>query len=486
MLEESEGRHKISKKEYHEQEPQLRVDLLNAQYDFRHADFPVLIVFGGDDRPACDEMVDLLHEWMDARYMDTCVFLEPTDEERARPRLWRYWRALPAAGRIGLYLGGWTERAILARVLREIDDDRLEHRLDANKMFERTLADNGALLLKFWFHLPKKEHKKRLKKAKADPSDELKVDVRTWQMYEQYDEGLPVAERALRHTDAAGAPWLVVDAVDREYRNLTVARTILDAITRRLARPGTRTTVLPADPTTGTPLDGVDLSSALDREEYRERLKRGQRRLSRLARKARYDGRTSVLVFEGWDAAGKGGCIRRMTRAMAARDYRLVSIAAPTEEEKAHHYLWRFWRRLPPSGQMVMFDRSWYGRVLVERIEGFAREEEWRRAYREINEFEAQLADHGMPVLKFWLHIDPDEQLRRFQAREKTPYKKYKLTDEDYRNREKWGDYVAAVNEMVERTSTKRAPWHLVPANDKRFARVMVLETVCDALEKAL
>jgi len=193
-----------------------------------------------------------------------------------------------------------------------------------------------------------------------------------------------------------------------------------------------------------------------------------------------------VLVFEGWDAAGKGGVIRRITRAIDAADYRIVPVAAPTEEEKAHHYLWRFWHHLPRAGTMRIFDRSWYGRVLVERVEGLAKVNEWQRAYTEINDFEEQLVEHGILVHKFWLHIDPETQLRRFKEREKTPYKKYKITQEDYRNREKWGDYVTAVNEMVARTSTEMAPWKLVPANDKRWARVEVLRTICQGLKRAV
>ncbi|MHC5023876.1 MAG: hypothetical protein ACYTGG_08180, partial [Planctomycetota bacterium] len=201
---------------------------------------------------------------------------------------------------------------------------------------------------------------------------------------------------------------------------------------------------------------------------------------------ARDAGVTTVLVFEGWDAAGKGGVIRRITGSMSAADYTVVPIAAPTDEERDHHYLWRFWRKLPRAGRMIIFDRSWYGRVLVERVEGFARPDEWRRAYAEINDFEQQLAGRGYVVQKFWLHLDPDEQLRRFESRAKTPYKKYKLTDEDYRNRERWDDYVAAANEMIARTSAREAPWHVIPANDKRWARVETLKILCAALQERL
>jgi polyphosphate kinase 2 (PPK2 family) len=203
-------------------------------------------------------------------------------------------------------------------------------------------------------------------------------------------------------------------------------------------------------------------------------------------RQAHNNGVSTVLAFEGWDAGGKGGTIRRLTNALPSRAYKVIPIAAPSSEEKSRHYLWRFWHRLPRAGNAVFFDRSWYGRVTVERIEGFATAHEWQRAYDEINDFEAQLADHGMLVLKFFMHISPEEQLQRFQKREKTPYKKYKITHEDYRNRSKWDQYAAAVNEMVAKTDTPHAPWHLVPANDKRFARIYVLKTVCAGLERML
>jgi polyphosphate kinase 2 (PPK2 family) len=233
-------------------------------------------------------------------------------------------------------------------------------------------------------------------------------------------------------------------------------------------------------------LGAVPLTRSLPYDKYRRLLEKWQRRLARRTRRARREGLSTVLVFEGWDAAGKGGVIRRITNAMAVRDYRVVPIAAPTAEEKRYHYLWRFWRELPPAGRMVIFDRSWYGRVLVERIEGFASPEAWRRAYAEIRDFERQLADHGIVLAKFWLHIDPEEQLRRFKAREQTPYKKYKITDEDYRNRAKWDQYAVAVNDMVAETDKPHAPWRIVAANDKRWARVEVLKTVCKRLDRAL
>ncbi len=211
-----------------------------------------------------------------------------------------------------------------------------------------------------------------------------------------------------------------------------------------------------------------------------------QQEINELSWEAYKQRRSVVLVFEGVDAGGKGGAIRRITSAVDARLYRTMSVAAPTDEEKAHHYLWRFWRHVPRAGHMIIYDRSWYGRVLVERVEGFASEADWRRAYSEINEFEEQLVENGAILLKFWLQVSDEEQLRRFQDREDTPYKRYKITDEDWRNREKGPEYKSAVNEMVARTSTEHAPWTLVEGDDKPYARVKVLTTVCDAMRKAL
>ena len=235
-----------------------------------------------------------------------------------------------------------------------------------------------------------------------------------------------------------------------------------------------------------TVLDSVDLTQRLGRARYKDRLDKLQDRLQDLGWQAYLEKRSVVALFEGWDAAGKGSAIRRVTRAIDPRLFRLVQIAAPTDEERAHHYLWRFWRQLQRDGRCTFFDRSWYGRVLVERVEGFASPAEWRRAYGEINQFEEQLADHGIIVMKFWLHISPEEQERRFRLREQTPHKQHKLTEDDWRNRDRWHDYEIAVDQMVSHTSTRNAPWTLVSGNDKRYARVQILETFCETIEEAL
>jgi AMP-polyphosphate phosphotransferase len=491
VFETAEIGNRVGKEEYRRRSEPLRVDLINAQFDLQRAGFSVLLLIAGDDRVGCDDLIDTLHEWMDARYLDTQVFLEPTGEEGDFPRFWRYWRTLPAHGRIGVLLGAWSLRALAERMRKQIDDVELDRRIEHIQRLEEALAEDGTLILKFWLHLPPRKLAKRLKKADKDPDLAARLDELDWGICRSYERLRPLAERFVLRTDTEHARWYVVESTDARYRDLTVAETLRAALLERLAAPAAPPADDPPMPPPSiaggrTILDAVDIGAALDDATYEKKLARLQADLRRLSIQARQERRSSVVVFEGWDAAGKGGAIRRMTRPMAARDYVVVPIAAPTDEERAHHYLWRFWRRLPRPGRMAIFDRSWYGRVLVERVEGFAREDEWLRAYEEINDFEDQLVEHGMLVLKFWLHIDAGEQLRRFQARAKTPYKKYKLTDEDYRNRGKRDLYAAAVNEMVARTSTDRARWHIVPANDKRFARVEVLRTACDGLERLL
>ena len=490
MLEIAEVGAKVSKKEYEKALPELRVDLLSAQFQVRGGDFPVLIVLSGDDREGVSEVLNLLHHWMDARYLEAHFFGRRKDEEREYPRFWRYWQVLPASGQIGIYAGGYALGLLADQLTGESDVEEAARRLEHARRLEQMLVDDGALLLKLWLHLPPDKRRKRLEKAQKKPRS-VRLDDIDLELYERYDEALPAIEALLRRTSTAAAPWHLVESTDARHRNLSVARQIRDVLLRRLGEPpqapapARASAPAPAGNHAGI-LASLDLSAELPRQEYKERLWTLQDQLWELGQRCRERGVGSALVFEGSDAAGKGGVIRRITRAMDVQDYRVMPVAAPTPEELAHHYLWRFWRRLPKAGRMLICDRSWYGRVLVERVEGFAQDHDWGRAYEEINDFEEQLVENGRIVLKFWLQIDPDTQLERFAAREQTPFKKYKLTPEDHRNREKWPQYEAAVEEMVARTSTDVARWHLIPSNDKRHARVRVLETVCDALESAL
>ena len=491
MLEVSEVGNKVGKEEYEAAIPQLRVGLINAQYDLRGADFPVIIWIAGDDRLAANELVNRLNEWMDSRFADTRVFAEPTDEEYQRPHLWRLWRSLPPKGRAAFFVGGLM-RAAIQRANGEIDEPHFSIWLRHIANMQTELVADGALILKFFLHTPAKEQKKKLKKAAKDPHAGWQVDQRDWAALDSLGPVLPIAERILRETSGPGAPWTIVESTDPRYRDLTVARTILAALTARLAqRPGPLGPAL-AESVFGdfdaeaNVLSGIDLTKTLSRQEYRAQLAKEQAKLKKLSLEARRRGVSSVLAFEGWDAAGKGGVIRRITGALEAGDYRVIPVAAPTEEERRYHYLWRFWRDLPPAGKVVIFDRTWYGRVLVERLEGFAAPAEWQRAFDEINDFEAQMVEQGYYVAKFWLHVSPEEQLARFKAREETAFKMHKITEEDYRNRERWDDYVKAVDQKILRTTSDGARWHVIPANSKQFARVATLRAINKGLARAL
>jgi AMP-polyphosphate phosphotransferase len=496
LFEAAELGRKVSREDYDRELPALRAGLLEAQRGLNQAGVPVIVLFSGADGSGKSETVQRLYEWLDPRGLETNAFGPPSDEEHERPPYWRFWRTLPPAGRIGMFLGSWYTEPLIRRAYGTLNRAALDRHMGRVAFFERMLVDGGALVIKFWLHLSKKGQRKRLVTLEKSPDTAWRVSPLEWKHYKLYDRFIKASEQALRSTDTGPAPWLVVEAEDERYRELTIGRTLLEGMRRRVSGDGpARSDAAAPAPSPELPssmgarvtvLDRVDLERRMPEKEYRRRLLRLQARVNRLVRAASEKKVSAVAVFEGWDAAGKGGAIRRLTAAMDPRLYRIISVAAPTDEEKAHHYLWRFWRHLPRAGRVTVYDRSWYGRVLVERVEGFAAEAEWRRAYLEINEFEEQLTEAGVVIAKFWLHVSPGEQLRRFEDRQATAYKQHKITEEDWRNRARWGAYHEAVNEMVVRTSTRRAPWTLVAGNDKKLARIQVLETFIRRLEKAL
>lgn len=492
----------LSKQEYQDQVPVLRQELLIVQNKLKTADFPVIIVFAGVDGAGKSETVNLLHAWMDPRWLISRAFGDLSDEERDRPEFWRFWRELPPNGRIGMYLSSWYSKPVLDRVYERINEGELDRRLDRIKKFEKALADDGVLILKFWMHLSKENQKKRLKRLEKNPLLHWRISSSDWEHWKMYDKFIAAAEHTLMKTSTGEAPWKIVEGYDERYRTVAVASIIKDAIKhhlqeRRRAAQAEEKIATPsevmqsAEPVVAngnlvTVLSRLDISKALAKSKYRTQLIKYQGKLNQLQEQARQKKVSTIIVMEGWDAAGKGGAIRRIITAVDSRDYQVIQISAPSDEELSHHYLWRFWRYLPRAGRITIFDRSWYGRVLVERVEGFAKPREWHRAYAEINDFEEQLVEHGIVLLKFWVHITKEEQLKRFEAREQTPYKSWKLTDDDWRNRERWEDYELAVNDMMERTSTQMAPWTLVEGNDKRYARIKVLKTVCNRLQAAV
>ncbi|MGQ9686974.1 MAG: polyphosphate:AMP phosphotransferase [Thiobacillaceae bacterium] len=492
MFESAELGHKIDKKTFDAELPALREALLDAQYELiQKRGFSVVMIVSGVNGGGRRESVRLLNQWLDARHIDTHGMGEPSDEERERPPMWRFWRNLPPKGRIAIFQGSWYSQAIIDRVYGQSKTADLEEAMERNVHFEDMLADEGALILKFWFHLSKKNQEKRLRSLEKDPLTRWRVTERDWRHVKLYDRFYKTASQALRMTSSAHAPWYIIEGTDERYRSLTLGRIVLEALRKRLEQ-----TVPPVRPLANLPslprvdqqnlLRALDLTLALPKKTYEKELEKYQGRLALLTREPGFQDISVVAVFEGFDAAGKGGAIRRIISALDARMYQIIPIAAPSDEERAHPYLWRFWRHIPRRGRMAIFDRSWYGRVLVERVEGYCSEYDWMRAYNEINDFEAQLIEHRIVLVKFWLAISKDEQLRRFKAREQTGFKHYKITEEDWRNREKWDQYEQAVCDMVDRTSTEIAPWTLVEAEDKNYARIKVLKTLCERIEAAL
>ena len=474
-------------------ELELRAELLAAQQALRRTTAgPVIVLLVGPETAGRGETVDLLNAWMDPRWLVTRAWGAPSDEERERPPFWRYWRALPPRGRVALFLSGWYGPPILARADGTLGAKAFDRRMASITAFEGALVNDGAVLLKCWLYVDGETQRDRLEKFEADPLRRWRAGKAQWRRLRLHGKIVAAWNRAAAVTGDELAPWHVVAADDPEHRHLRIASYVRDAIRRAMAasipsrQPAGPAGPPPPHPAAHDHLAALDPGRSLKKERFRTELERHQGRLYRAQQQARERGLSTVIVFEGWDAAGKGGAVRRVTAALDARYFRVIPIAAPTDEELAHHYLWRFWRHLSRAGGITLFDRSWYGRVLVERVERLARPDEWGRAYDEINEFERQLIDHGTIVVKFFLHIGNDEQLRRFRERERTPYKRWKITDEDWRNREKWDAYVEAVNEMVTRTSTRRAPWVLVEGNDKRFARVKVVRTLADRISRAV
>tara|TARA_R110000824_G_scaffold52692_4_gene146112 strand:- start:42357 stop:43838 length:1482 start_codon:yes stop_codon:yes gene_type:complete len=489
MFEVAEIGHKLSKNKFAEIVPELHTRLLEAQFKLTETQRSVIIIISGVEGVGKGEVVNRLNEWLDSRGIETNAFWDETDEQTLRPDFWRFWRVLPAHGKISIMFGSWYTRPIVKKVFDKIDEAEFERQLTKICEFERMLADEGVIFIKLWFHMSKEavvaQLQKEAKSRKAAPQTE--------QYIKQYDAFLPVSEHALRITEQNRLPWHIIEANDKNYRDVTAAQIILDTLVCNLSvdeklppllvSPRNETHLLPDQPTI---LDHVNLDQSLSKQKYNQELRLAQRKLNELTWKARERQQSVVVVFEGWDAAGKGSAIRRVIQAIDARLYKVISTAAPTDEESAHHYLWRFWRHIPLAGYVTIYDRSWYGRVLVERVENFAKEEEWKRSFAEINHFEEQLIEHGIILCKFWIHISPEEQLKRFKERENISWKKHKITEEDWRNREKWDEYKLAINDMVAHTSTQASPWTLVPGNEKKFARINIINTLCSAIEQQL
>ncbi len=529
---------KLSKIDYQQSAPVLQARLFDLEQMLIEAGIPTIFVFEGWAGTAKARTIATLTRRLDPRGFRVHSITPPRTYEQQYPWLYRFWLKVPSYGQMNFFDRSWY-RELLAAYTTNGDRDQWRARCEDAVIFERQLADDGALILKFWLHITRKQQSRRFAKLLADPLNAWRVTEEDRWQNRHYKKVYRAVEEMLARTDTAFAPWHIIPAADKRYARLSVLQIIVSALEGRLnvtaadrgasiddsgaalrrfyvarrlpdqmnadravsvvALPETSpqsammpvvTPVAPIAPApllrAASPLQRVDLSLRIDDDEYHQELKRLQAKLYLLGLQVYHQKRPVVLVFEGWDAAGKGGAIQRLTAELDPRAYTVHAIAAPAGDDKARHYLYRFWRRLPPRGQFAVFDRSWYGRVLVERVEGFARPDEWRRAYAEINQFERQLVDFGTIIAKFWMHISPEEQLRRFEARQHVPYKAWKLTDEDWRNREKWPAYLEAADEMLLRTSTPFAPWTIVEAEDKKYARIKVLRVTVAALEAEL
>lgn len=464
----------------------------------------LIVVLEGWAAAGKGKIAQKLATCLDSRGFALYPILAPTPQEQQYPLLWRFWQRLPAQGNIGVFYHSWYTHILEDRLLKKVAPEEVPTRVQIINSFERQLKEEGIAIAKFWIHLSKKQLKKRLKKYGKDPLDAWRVRPEDWQQHKYYKKYQTLAEEMITATNTDQVPWTMIAGDCKRWAQIQVLNEITITL-RQLLETKTTDSFFPytanskqLQPSAITPLSQVDLKLALSKDSYQKKLKRQQIKLRSLQRSI-YEEKIPVLaIFEGWDAAGKGGAIKRLTDVLDPRSYQVHPFAAPTDEEKAHHYLWRFWRKLPPAGTIGIFDRSWYGRVLVERVERLATDQEWQQAYQEIKEFESQLINRGYILLKFWLHIDPDEQLKRFQKRQVDPFKQHKITKEDWRNREKWPLYEVAVNQMIERTSCKDfdatvhrnfpeiAPWTIIPGNNKYHARVKVIETLTSAIEEKL
>ena len=496
MLEKVDLTKRVSKEEYKEKMPQLEAKIGRLQRECKALGIPVLIVFEGFGAAGKGLQIGHLIQSMDPRGFEVHPIKNETEEEQMHPFMWRFWTKTPAKGRIVIFDGSWYRRVLIDRFEKRTKNKELADAFHSINSFEEQLADDGTLIIKLFLDIDKKEQKKRFEKLAKNKETAWRVTQGDKERNAHYDEYAAMMEDMLFKTDTDYAPWTIIESMDKRFATLKIYTSVITAMEGQIEKVEREKAEKKQK---GAPqmdadmrelqvsiLSKADLSLSYTREEYKEKLDKLQKKMEKLHGELYRRRIPVVLGFEGWDAGGKGGAIKRLTERMDPRGYVVNPTASPNDIEKAHHYLWRFWRAMPKDGHVAIFDRTWYGRVMVERIEGFCTTEEWKRAYKEINDMEKDLHDAGAIVIKFWMHIDKDEQERRFTERQQNPEKQWKITDEDWRNREKWDLYEDAVNEMLMRTSTDYAPWVVVEGNNKYYARVKVLKTVVDAIEKRL
>lgn len=465
-----------------------RAQLAVKQIKMKERKLPVLVLLEGWGAAGKGSVLGKVIRNMDPRFFKVADMDRPTQEEQRRPFLYRHFIRIPAAGKFMFLDGGWMDEVTKAYLHGELKEEDYTERIKSIKRFERQLTDNGYLVMKFFFHIDEKEQKKRFDELLEDKNTKWRVTEDDIWQNKNYDQCLKIYDQYLRDTDQPSAPWYLIDSKNKRWAELQMLEFLIRGIDTALMNSSPAVPILqnPFPLKTMPKLSEISLDKSLTEEEYRDQLQRYQKRLSELHNKLYRKKIPVIIAYEGWDAAGKGGNIKRIASALDPRGYEVHPVASPEPYEKARHYLWRFWNRLPKTGHVAIFDRTWYGRVMVERLEGFCSENDWQRAYNEINEFEKELFDWGAVIIKFWVQIDKDTQLERFNLRQNTPEKQWKITEEDWRNREKWDLYEEAVDEMLQKTSTVFAPWHVLESNDKKYARIKALKTVIKEIEKKL
>ena len=493
MLEQIDLTKTMEKEAYREEIAQMELTLARLQRACKEQKIPVIIIFEGFDAAGKGLQINKLIHPLDPRGFHVYAMKKETKTEQMYPFLWRFWTKTPEKGRIAIFDTSWYRHVSVDFFEKKLSKEEQNLAYQEINTFERTLTDDGAVLIKLFLHISKKEQKKRFEKLLESKETAWRVSREDLERNKNYDGYKSILENMLEQTETEYAPWTIVEATDKKYATAKIYATVIhqleEALKKRTVQKEEKQTERQEKKQKlfeASVLSNADLSCSYTKEEYKERLQKLQKRIAVLHSELYRRRIPVVLGFEGWDAGGKGGAIKRLTEFMDPRGYVVNPTAAPTEVEKNHHYLWRFWQNMPKAGHIAIFDRTWYGRVMVERIEGFCTKEEWQRAYREINDMEAHLANSGAIVMKFWMQIDKDEQERRFKERMENPEKQWKITDEDWRNREKWEQYEEAVNEMIIKTSTSYAPGTIVEGNCKYYARIKVLETVVNEIEKRL
>lgn len=500
MLEKLDLSLKLKKSESKEKLDEMMVKIGLLQRECKERGIPVMIVFEGYGSAGKGAQISELIQALDPRGFHVYSIRKETEEESKRPFMWRFWTKTPESGRIAIFDKSWYMKVSTDYFDGNTKEQDLNNYYQQINAFEKELAESGTKIIKFFLCISKKEQKKRFEKLAEKKATAWRVTKDDWKRNKEFDAYQKINEKMLQFTDTEYAPWIAVEATDKQYATYKIYSSTIKALEEQIKIYDTKKAAKEHLKKTGAAqpeednskefessiLNTVDLSLTLTKEEYKKKLKKLQDKL-KLLHSELYRRRIPVVLgFEGWDAGGKGGAIKRLTEKMDPRGYRVNPTAAPNDIEKQHHYLWRFWNNAPKAGHVAIFDRTWYGRVMVERIEGFCSPREWKRAYKEINDMEYNFTNAGAIVIKFWMQIDKDEQEKRFNERMANPMKQWKITDEDWRNREKWDEYEKAVTEMLVRTSTTYAPWVIVEGNCKYYARIKVLETVVDAIESRL